>query len=217
MDFVRAKSLNGKQIVRIPVRMSGKLAYLIAVVIGDGYLSKPIRRKSHGSGFHWKLVITGPRGYIINLQSMFFEMFEIRGGLIQDKRKRDAWQIRFSNLVLHRFFARVIGLPQGKKTVHGAWSRLDLVKEFPLHFLAGLIDSDGHIGSRYIGIIQKRFRFLVRVKRFARETTGLHFRGPYVNKRRAGEITSWIISISRSDERAELLRGKDQLDIGILT
>jgi hypothetical protein len=38
--FVLVSSLNGKQTVRIPMVMNGKLAYLIGLIIGDGYVSK---------------------------------------------------------------------------------------------------------------------------------------------------------------------------------
>lgn len=109
--------MNSKQAVRLPEQMDGKLAYLVGVLIGDGYVSKPIKRKSHGSGFHWKIVITGPHSCIVNLRRLFLEVFDLQGGIQQDTRKQDAWQLRFANLTLHRFFTRVIGLPQGKKTV----------------------------------------------------------------------------------------------------
>jgi len=211
--FIRAKSLNGRQTVRIPVVMNGKLAYLIGVVIGDGYLSKAIKRKAHGGGYHWKLVVTGPCNYVSRLQGTFLELFGIQGGLWHDKRKTDTWQLRFGSLLLHRFFARVIGISLGKKTTHGAWSRLELVSEFPFHFLAGLIDSDGHIGKKYIGIVQKRLRFLVRVRRFAMLNTGLHFRGPHVNSRKDGRIASWIISISNAKERLRLMKSISQLGV----
>ena len=203
--FVRMRFINGRRILRVPIRMNGKLAYLIGVIIGDGYLSKAMRRKSHGRGFHWKMVITGPHDYIVCLRNIFHDLFSIRGGIIQDSRKRDSWQLRFSCLILHRFFARVIGIPQGRKTTHGGWTRLELVREFPLHFLKGLIDSDGHIGKRYIGIIQKRLRFLIRIKNFAHETLGLDFHGPFVNSRKNGLIASWIISISNERARTWLL------------
>lgn len=214
---VRVTSLNGKQAARIPVEMSGRLAYLLGVVIGDGYVSKAMRRKSHGGGFYWRIVITGPHDYIISLQSLFLEIFGLQGGLIQDRRKKDAWQLRFANLILHRFFTRVVGIPQGRKTSHGAWSRLELVKEFPLHFLAGLIDSDGYVGKRYIGVTQKRYRFLVRVKRFANETLRLHFRGPFVNRRRNGEVAGWIICVYKREERTRFLQAKSMLGIGLET
>jgi len=210
-QFVRVRSLNGRQIVRIPILMNGRLAYLVGVIIGDGYLSKAIKRKAHGGGYHWKLVVTGPRSFVTILRRMFLELFGVRGGLLQDRRKADSWQLRFSSLVLHRFFARVIGLPQCRKTQRGAWSRLGLVKEFPFHFLAGLIDSDGHVGAKYVGIVQKRLRFLLRIKRFAWRNAGLHFRGPYVNSRKNGKTICWIISIFKEDERLRLMQSISRL------
>ncbi len=212
--FVRASSLNGKQPVRIPVMMDGKLAYLIGVIIGDGYVSKAAKRKSHGTGFYWKIVITGPHDYLVRLQSLFVGIFGVHGGLVRDRRKRNSWQLRFANLILHRFFTRVIGLQQGRKTAHGSWTRFEMVRGFPLYFIAGLMDSDGYVGKRYIGIVQKRFRFLVRVKRFANETLRLNFRGPSINRKSNGKIAGWIISIYKKEERARLLRAIAQLDIG---
>lgn len=194
--------------------MSGGLAYLIGAIIGDGYVSKAARRKSHGRGFYWRIVLTGPHDYLVRLQSLFFRIFRLRGGLTKDRRKKNSWQFRSANLVLHRFFARVIGLPQGRKTVHGAWTRFEAVERFPLFFLAGLLDSDGYVGKRYIGIVQNRLRFLIRIKRFARETLNLKFRGPVVNRRYDGKIAGWIISIYKKDERAELLRAMAGLDFG---
>ena len=213
--FVRVSSLNGKQPVRIPVEMTGELAYLIGIIIGDGYVSRAAKRKSHGSGFYWKIVVTGPHDYLVRLRSMFFRNFGVHGGLVRDRRKENTWQLRFANLVLHRFFTRVIGLPQGRKTTHGSWTRFEMVKGFPLYFLAGLMDSDGYVGKRYIGIVQKRFRFLVRVKRFANETLGLNFRGPSINRKLNGKVAGWIISIYKKEERTRLLCAIAQLEIGI--
>ena len=205
---------NSNQRIRVPARMSGRLAYAIGVVLGDGYGSEPIERKTHGPGFHWKVVVTGPHDYVRELRRVFLDLFCISGGLKKDKRKRDSWQLRFSSLVLHRFFARVIGLPQGRKTTHKRWTRLNLVKQFPLHFLSGLIDSDGHVGSSYVGIIQNDLEFLKVIQRFAKEKLGFDFHGPHINKKRAGRITSWIISLYRKNERTKLIRAKNRLGLG---
>lgn len=194
--------------------MNGKLAYLIGVIIGDGYVSRAARRKTHGAGYYWKIVIIGPHDYLVCLQNLFLEIFGLQGGLVKDRRKKNSWQLRFASLILHRFFARVIGLPQGRKTAHGSWTRFELVRRFPLHFLAGLVHSDGHVGRRYAGIIQKRFRFLVRVKKFAKETLRLRFRGPYVNRKRNGKIAGWMISIYKKEERTRLVHAIARLKIG---
>lgn len=106
---------------------------------------------------------------------------------------------------------------RARRRCRGGWSSLELVREFPLHFLAGLVDSDGYVGEHYIGIIQKRFRFLVRIRRFARQNADFHFKGPYVNKRRDGHITSWIISIHRREERERFLKATSQLIAGMQT
>jgi len=195
--------------------MTGKLAHVVGVLIGDGYVSRSIIRRSHGAGFHWKVVVTGPYSYVLKLQGIFFDVFRISGGIKQDKRKRDSWQLRFSNLILHRFLARVIELPMGRKTTHRRWSRFDLVKKYPLQFLSGLIDSDGHVGQHYLGIIQANKNFLRSVQVFAKGTLGVEFRGPYVNKKQVGKITSWIISIFKRDERSKLIRGINSLHLGL--
>jgi len=212
--FVRVTTLNGKQALRIPVVMNGKLAYLIGVIIGDGYVSRATKRKSHGTGYYWKVVITGPHDYLVNLRNLFLRIFGLHGGLAKDRRKMNCWQLRFANIVLHRFFTRVIGLPQGRKTTHGSWSKFELVREFPLYFLAGLIHSDGYVGKRYVGIIQKRLRFLIRVKRFANETLQFRFRGPYVNRKIEGKVAGWIILICEKEERARLVRAIAKLKVG---
>lgn len=201
--------------VHLPSKMTGKLAYLIGVIVGDGYISGPIKRRTHGPGFHWKVVVTGPHDYVVEIRKHFSGLFCVNGGLQQDSRKKDSWQLRFGNLILNRFFARVIGLPQGRKTTHKRWSRLELVENYPVHFLSGLIDSDGHVGRTYIGIIQKDIEFLKAVQRFVMTTLGLNFHGPYVNKRRNGVITSWIISLFKNREREELVHAKNRLTIGL--
>ncbi len=197
--------MNGRKVVRVPVVMNGKLAYITGVVLGDGYLSNAARRKSHGTGFYWRMAITGPYRYLANIRKLFVETFGLQGGLVRDQRKKKTWQLRFASVVLHRFFARLVGIPQGRKTTRRPWSRFELVRAYPLHFLAGLIHSDGYMGRRYVGIIQKRFRFLVHVKRFAEEALGLSFRGPYVNRRRGGRIVGWMIAIYDRSERTKLL------------
>ncbi len=89
-----------------------------------------------------------------------------------------------------------------------------MVRGFPLQFIAGLVDSDGYVGKRYVGIIQNRFRFLVRVKKFASETLLLRFRGPYINRKRNGKIAGWMISIYKKEERVGLDRAINSLKIG---
>lgn len=214
-SHIWVRAANSNKEIRLPTRMNGKLAYLIGVIIGDGYLSKPIRRRSHGPGFHWKIVVTGSHSYIVGLNEIFRVLFCISGGLTKDPRKRDAWQLRFSQVVLHRFFARVIGLPRGRKTKHRRWSDFDMVREYPVHFLSGLIDTDGYVGSHYIGIIQKDFQFLTKLLSFTKETIGISFRGPHVNKKRDGEITSWMISLNKRDERMKLLDAKKNANAGL--
>jgi len=204
----------GRAWVRIPLAMNGELAYLIGVVIGDGYVSKAARRKSHGAGYYWKIVVTGPYDYLVRIQGLFCGVFGVCGGLVKDKRKENTWQLRFANLILHRFFTRVLGLPQGRKTEHRPWSRFELVRSFPTHFLAGLIDSDGYVGERYIAIVQKQFRFLYRIKRFANETLRLEFRGPLINRKQNGSVVGWMISIYSRKERMRLLRAIAELKIG---
>jgi hypothetical protein len=195
--------------------MNGKLAYLIGIIIGDGHLSEPIKRTTHGSGYHWKIVITGPHDYLASLQTLIDQVFGVRGVLVKDKRKENTWQLKLANIALHRFFARVIGLRPGRKLQSRSWTTFDLVREFPLHFLAGLMHSDGYTGKRYVGIIQGSFRFLVHVKEFSKKTLGLNFHGPIVNRKQDGRIVGWIISIYRRRERETLMYDILRLKIGV--
>jgi len=151
-DFIVTK----KSTVKIP-KLNKDLAYLSGVIVGDGTILK-IRRKK--GGFHYKIKITSDsKNYLNTLNKIFEDNFNINGYIEKDKRKVHTYYLTLQNATIFWFFV-LLGHEIGKKKGPIIPSYFLNNKILLIHFLAGLVDTDGHISYNRIQLKQKSRIFL---------------------------------------------------------
>ncbi len=134
------------------------IAYLLGVITGDGDIVKCIRKKG---GFHYSVRITsGSPPYLDYLNSLVKKYFLINGTILKDKRSEHNYALRFRNAVIFYYFTQN-GHPIGKKIDLNIPIVVDN-KTLLLNYLAGLVDTDGHIdcNNRRVHLKQKSLAFL---------------------------------------------------------
>lgn len=191
--------------INLPFEINPDVAYLIGVIMGDGSIMTPIKRKK--GGYYWKIQITSKKDYSDVAYNLLWKIFGCKPSVFRDKRKKDCWYVYLHSKEVHNYFTNVIGIPAGKKAGNMPWLKNCCVtKEIFRHFLAGLIDTDGYIGKKYISLVQKDKNFLEKMKSETADLLNINFTGPYVNKKINGKILAWTINISKKDEMANFLK-----------
>jgi hypothetical protein len=114
------------------------------------------------------------------------------------KDREKTWKLEINSLIIHRFVNKVLGIPVGKKSGNiSFFQNMKTPNKYYKHVLAGLIDTDGYVSKRYIGLIQSDEKFLKVIKLLSKRHLGIDFRGPNVNKKVNGIPICWIISVSK--------------------
>ncbi len=190
--------------VNLPKNITPELAYLIGAILGDGTIQKPLKRKR--GGYYWDIEITSNKEYSILIEKVCENIFKIKANTFQDKRKKDCWHVSMHSKAVHNYFTEVVGITAGRKTGNIPWIKECCnTNELFKHFLAGLIDTDGHVSKRYICLVQKDKEFLEKIKINAKEILDIDFRGPIVNRKIDGNVVGWMISIYKGDEKRNFL------------
>ncbi|MBU2520405.1 MAG: LAGLIDADG family homing endonuclease [Nanoarchaeota archaeon] len=203
-DIIGIRAHGSSKVIKLPTCLNKKLAYLTGVILGDGSIAKPIKRKK--GGFYWSVRITGEYEYIKIVSKILFKIFNYIPLIYPDKRRENSWYIALNSLIIHRFFNRVIGIKFGAKNGKTSWlENFCRNKDVFGCFLAGFTDSDGYVSKNYIGIIQKDKKFLEKLKMKSYELLNINFNGPYVNRKICNEIVGWIITINNKNKMKEFL------------
>ena len=117
------------------------------------------------------------------------------------KDRKYTWRLKINSVVIHRFFNRILGFPTGRKSRKITNFIEKRIPNFYFKcFLSGLIDSDGYISQRYIGLIQNNKRFLLNVRKTSKEILNINFKKPYVNRKIDNKIVGWIITIHKKED-----------------
>lgn len=191
--------------VNLPSEINPDVAYLIGVMLGDGSVMTPIKRKK--GGYYWKIQVTSNKDYSDVVYNLLQKIFKCRPSIFRDKRKKDCWYVSLHSKKVHNYFTGAIGIPAGKKTGNMPWLENCCVKrKIFRHFLAGLIDTDGYVGKKYISLVQKDKNFLEKIKSKAADLLNIEFTGPYVNKKIGGKILAWTINIGKKEGMANFLK-----------
>ena len=135
-----------------------------------------------------------------------FRLFSYPHRITKDKRKKNCYRISMHSIIIHRFFHRIIGLPVGKRTYTSLPEMFCETPDLFRHFLAGIIDSDGHVCSKYMAVIQKDREFLDNLSRKSEELLGISFGPSRVNRIIDNEVRGWRITICRKAELKKALR-----------
>jgi len=168
--------LTRRSYIKIPA-FNKEIAYLVGVIAGDGSLTKTKRKRG---GFHYQLrVYTGKREYLELLNNIIKKHFSLEGRIIQDKRKENAYLLEIKNATIFFYFV-IHGNEIGKKKDFKIPKKIKKNKGYFLEYLAGLVDTDGHICNKRIQLKQKSERLLKEISKIANKA-GLNCTKPKVN------------------------------------
>lgn len=179
-------------IVKIPEKVNEDLAYLLGYITGDGCIHKPIKRGR--GGYHLKITITCRRKRITVLKNLIKKIFDYDVGVYRDKRKNDSYSLQINSVSIYKYLTEIIGFVPGKKS--GKIPKLNYVfsnRKLFANYLAGVIESDGHISDKYLAIIQKDRNFLQMIRSYSKQFLRYDFSEPKVNRVIDHKIVGWWI------------------------
>ncbi len=152
--------LTKKSKTRIP-NVNEDVFYLLGVISGDGSLVKCKRKRG---GYHYILrIYSGKEKYLVYLNKIIQKLFKIKGKITQDKRKKNLYYITIQNAAIFFYFV-TLGSEIGKKKVGKIPNKVKKKNKNILNYLAGLVDTDGHVKEKRIQLKQKRLQLLKEIK-----------------------------------------------------
>jgi len=196
-NFVSVRSYRSKNVINLPKKISADLAYLIGVILGDGYIGPPLKRKR--GGYYCCIRITCKIEYAKILSKIIYDVFGYQPKLVFYRKKPQVCDVAINSIAIYRFITRVISIPYGAKA-----GKMPLVRavcesqELYRNFLAGLIDTDGYVCKTYAALVQKDRKFLEDVKLYSKQLLDINFVGPTSNRRIDGKVVGWWIRINKS-------------------
>ncbi|MGD9276044.1 MAG: LAGLIDADG family homing endonuclease [Candidatus Pacearchaeota archaeon] len=168
--------LTRKTKVSIP-KINKDIAYLIGVIAGDGSLVATPRKRG---GYHYILRIYAEKEEYLKLLNKIFEKhFLLKGGIKKDKRKRSAYYLLIQNASIFFYFVNN-GSEIGKKQRFKIPKAIQENRRYFLEYLAGLVDTDGHIARKRVHLKQKSEVLLREINKLANKE-GLNCNLPKVN------------------------------------
>ena len=170
------KILTRRSNIKIPL-INEDIFYLLGVVEGDGSLIKSKRKRG---GYHYVLrIYSGEKKYLIYLNEIIQELFGIKGRITKDKRKNSSYCIIIQNATIFFYFV-ILGSEIGKKKIGNISKTVRRKNKNILHYLAGLVDTDGHISNKRIQLKQKRHQLLKEIKELSNQLN-LNCSDPKIN------------------------------------
>lgn len=162
--------------IRIP-KLSNDIAYLYGVIIGDGTV---IMSKRKRGGYHYIIRITSDsKKYLNYLNELFYSLFNYKGVIEKEKRRKHAFYLIIQSAVLFWYFIN-LGMNWRKKRFLSVlhWSKNN--DEFFIHYLSGLTDTDGYVRKSRIQLKQKSKKLLEEIF-FVLEKLDMNPNPPKVN------------------------------------
>lgn len=145
---------------KIPL-LDKDIFYLLGVICGDGSLVKCKRKRG---GFHYIIrIYSGEEEYLKYLNKLIKKSFGFEGSIRQDIRKNSSYYITIQNASIFFYFVSLES-EIGKKKIGTISKKVKKKNENILHYLAGLVDTDGHVQKNRIQLKQKRLQLLKEIK-----------------------------------------------------
>lgn len=184
--------------ITLPSYLCGDLAYLIGVMVGDGTIISPVKRKR--GGYRWRILITGEHDHLEFFVNIVVSLFNYEPKMYRDPRKKNTYSLVINSKVIYRYFTRVLGLKVGAKEEEYSVPKIISSSKLFRYFLAGLFDTDGCVTARAVKISQQSKLFLSELKVLTYRLLGLEFKGPYLSKKTKNK-EHWEIRIGALKER----------------
>lgn len=196
--------IRSKQKAKLPGEYSPDLAYFVGALIGDGTLHSPVSRER--GRYFTRVSFVGSQEYMKIIEDLVMKLFGWKPVVYKKKDREKTWKLEMNSLIIHRFLNKALGIPVGKKSGNiSFFQNLKVPDKYYKHVLAGLIDTDGYVSNRYIGLIQKDRNFLNEIKHLSEKHLGIHFNGPNINRKIDGIPVGWIISIGKNADKKSFI------------
>lgn len=115
------------------------LIYLVGVIAGDGSLV--ISKRKRGGNHHRVQITSCSPKHLECLNKILGENFEIIGKITKDKRKKRTYRLTTANTSIFWFFK----ILEAKYNETNKLPKICKNRNYFNHYLAGLIDTDGHV------------------------------------------------------------------------
>jgi len=153
------------------------ISYLLGVISGDGSVIKSKRKR--GGNHYIVRIYSGEEKYLVYITKIIKELFNIKGRITQDKRKNSAYCLILQNAPIFFYFVG-LGAEIGKKKIGSISHIIKSKKKNILNYIAGLVDTDGHVVGKRIQLKQKRYQLLKEIQELS-ERLDLNCSMPKVN------------------------------------
>lgn len=155
-----------RYLVRFP-KWSMDLAYFCGLIVGDGSLPKGFSKRPNGKIQRRYEIsfVSKSLEFIKNVyQPLFENLFNIKPYVVRwkDKHKSEVFYCRIESKILYNFLTNKIGMTSGRKA--RTVSPIEMPEKYKIHFLAGLLDTDGGKKGSGFGISTASERLSVFIK-----------------------------------------------------
>jgi len=127
-----------KSSTKIP-SINEDLIYLVGVIAGDGSLV--ISKRKRGGNHHRLQITSCSPKHLQYLNKILKENFKIIGRITQDKKKKNVYRLTTANTSIFWFFK----ILEAKYNETNKLPKICKNRNYFNHYLAGLIDTDGHV------------------------------------------------------------------------
>ncbi len=143
--------------IEIP-KVDEDISYLVGVISGDGSM---ITSKMKKGGYIYLIAIySSSIEYLNYINKLTKRLFGYGGGITKDKRKQNTYRLAIQSATIFWYYS-FLGIPIGKKS--DILRVPEVFKEnihYFVHYLSGLIDTDGSVSNNRIQLKQKSKIFL---------------------------------------------------------
>jgi len=175
--------------VKLPRTMTPDLAYLVGVIVGDGWIIP------NGNLVG---IVSGDEKHLRNtLAPLFRKLFDFNVCIRRDPRKNHTYFLETHSRVIVSFLTSVFGLEKGKKVKIIPTIFQNYPRNILMEFITGFFDTDGTIDrrARMIKFTQKSRKILAQIKE---ELANFHIRSSLYHEKR---WDGWELRISNRDKK----------------
>lgn len=182
--------------IKLPVKLTPKLAYFIGYFVADGGLKDVFRSYKTSGRFEYKMIVGDE--FLIQcklIADLFEELFKVKFPIRMERIEKGEkfYYVNPTNKVIYRFITQVFDMPSGPKT---SCIRVPEVidkssEDLQKWFLRGVFDADGDTraiesGKLLAPRIKLRSRskyFVIEIKSLLENTFKSKINGPYFNEK----------------------------------
>ena len=150
-----------------PDPLTEDMAYLVGVISGDGSLVTPIKRSRGGYIFRVSIAVARDnQEFLDNILQLLKKLFGINPTLVKKMRNGSlsCYEILIQLVPIYAYFVDVIGLEIGRRDENFQVPEIFQNKRLFPFYLAGMIDTDGHVQNNRFRLDQKNYNMIQQIR-----------------------------------------------------